>query len=72
MKIATQNRLGPLAEVPVANDVSDAPYIIAAATITTSRFGPSGSSKKKNIALEQRMAVIPRIISDVFFELKSI
>jgi hypothetical protein len=41
----------------------------AAVTVTTSRFGPSGSLKKKNIALELRRAVIPSSISEVLFDL---
>ena len=46
--------------------------MIAAITMTTSKFGPSGSSKKKNIALEHIIDVSPRITNNVFFELKFI
>jgi len=54
------------------NIVKDRKYIIAAITITTRRFGPSGSSKKKNIALEHAIDVIPKISNEVFFDLKYI
>jgi hypothetical protein len=33
-----------------------------------SRFGPSGSLKKKNSALENTMAVIPKISIETFFD----
>lgn len=46
--------------------------MIAAITATTKRFGPSGSSKKKNIALEHTIAVIPKITKVNFFDLKYI
>jgi hypothetical protein len=45
---------------------------ITAVPITTRRFGPSGSLKNKNITLEQTMDVMPRIISEVFFDLRYI
>ena len=35
-----------------------------------SKFGPSGSLKKENIALENAMDVIPRMSSEVLFDLK--
>jgi hypothetical protein len=45
-------------------------YIITAIPITMSRFGPSGSSKNRNIVLEHRMDAIPKMRRDVFFDLK--
>lgn len=44
--------------------------MIAAMTITTRRFGPSGSLKNENITLEHAMDVIPKISNDVFFDLR--
>jgi hypothetical protein len=46
--------------------------MIAAIPITTSKFGPSGSLKRKNITLEHRMDVIPKISNEVLFDLKYI
>jgi hypothetical protein len=46
--------------------------MIEARTVTTSKFGPSGSSMNTNMALEQNIAVIARIISVTFFDLKYI
>lgn len=50
----------------------DKKYIITAIPITTRRFGPSGSLKKKNITLEHTTDVIPNISSGIFFDLKYI
>ena len=50
----------------------DKKYTIAAVTKTIKRFGPSGSLKNANITLEHTRAVIPRMISDVFFDVKYI
>jgi hypothetical protein len=50
----------------------DKKYIIAAIPVTTRRFGPSGSLKNKNSTLEQMIAVIARISSEIFFDLKYI
>jgi len=47
----------------------DIENMTAAATVTTSRFGPSGSLKKKNSALEQRRAVMPRRKREALFDL---
>lgn len=44
----------------------------AAATTTTSRLGPSGSLKKKNITLEQTRDVTPKSINEAFCDLKYI
>jgi len=48
----------------------DAANIKPAITITISKFGPSGSSKKKNSSREERMDVIPSISSEILFDLK--
>jgi hypothetical protein len=53
-------------------DARDKKYTIPAVTTTIRRFGPSGSLKKKNIAPEDMRAVIPKINSAVFFDLKFI
>lgn len=50
----------------------DKKYMTAAITMTTRRFGPSGSLKKKNIALENTIDVSARINSEVFFEMGDI
>jgi len=52
--------------------VKDKKYTIAAPTITTKRFGPSGSSKDKNIVLEHTIDVMPKITNEIFFDLKYI
>jgi hypothetical protein len=46
--------------------------MIAAITITISKFGPSGSLRSENNALEHAIAVRARITSEVFFEGKCI
>jgi hypothetical protein len=46
--------------------------MIVAIPMTTRRFGPSGSSKKKNIALERVTATIARRTRGIFFELRGI
>jgi hypothetical protein len=43
-----------------------------AKTVTMRRFGPSGSSKNTNIALEQIMDVTARVMSEIFFDFKYI
>ena len=48
----------------------DRRYTTAAATVTMSKFGPSGSLKKKNMTLENTRDVVPNIINEVFFDLK--
>ena len=48
----------------------DKKYMIIANTVTIKRFGPSGSSKKKNIVLEHMIDVMPKIINEIFFDLK--
>ena len=50
----------------------DKQYTIPANTVTTSRFGPSGSLKNENIGLENTIAVIPSMINEIFFDLKYI
>ncbi len=54
------------------NTVLDKKNITVAITPTTSRFGPSGSSKKKNIVLEHKTAVMTKISNEIFFDLKYI
>ena len=43
-----------------------------AVTEVTRRFGPSGSSKKKNIVLEHAIEVMPKISNETFFDFKYI
>lgn len=43
-----------------------------AKTVTIKRFGPSGSSIHKNIVREHTRDVIPKINSEIFFDLKYI
>jgi len=50
----------------------DRKYMIAANTITTSKFGPSGSLMKKNTVREQTRDVIPKINNGIFCDLKFI
>jgi len=72
VRIVNQNLLGSLAEELNAYAVRDTRYTIAAATITTSKFGPSESLKRKNSTLENTMAVIPKMRSERFFDVKRI
>jgi hypothetical protein len=78
MKITNKSLLRPVnderGELEELNKYTakDRKYTIAAITVTTSKFGPSGSLKKKNIAREKIIAVIPNIINEVFFDLKYI
>jgi hypothetical protein len=46
--------------------------MIAAITITISKFGPSGSLRSENNTLEHAIAVRARIRNEVFFEAKYI
>ena len=64
MRIASQNLVGLLAEEPNTYAVRDTRYITAAVTITISKFGPSGSLKKKNSVLENTIAVIPKMSNE--------
>lgn len=50
----------------------DKKYIIVAITITTKRFGPSGSLKNMNITLEHVIDVMPKINNEIFFDLEYI
>lgn len=50
--------------------IKDIQYKIPAATITISKLGPSGSLKNQNINLDKETDINPRIIKEVFFELK--
>lgn len=43
-------------------------YITKVNTVTMKRFGPSGSSIKKNITREHSRDVINKIRKDIFFE----
>ncbi len=52
--------------------VKDKEYIITAITVITRRFGPSGSLKKKNIVLDNTIAVMNKINNEIFFDLKYI
>lgn len=51
---------------------NDKKYMTDAIPITTTRLGPSGSSKKKNIVLEHRIDVMAKITNEIFFDLKYI
>lgn len=44
---------------------------MAAITPTTSKFGPSGSSKSANSVLEHMSEVSPKIMSEYFFDAKN-
>ena len=44
--------------------------MVAAITVTMSKLGPSGSLKNTNSALEHTMEVMPKMINEVFFDLK--
>lgn len=48
----------------------DKAYMANVKPATIKRFGPSGSLKKKNIILEQIMAVTANVIKEIFFDLK--
>lgn len=50
--------------------VKDKKYTIIAITITISKFAPSGSLKDQNSIFEHTIAVIAKIINEVFFEFK--
>ncbi len=52
--------------------VKDAKNITAAITVTTSKFGPSGSLKSVKSIFEQTRAVTPKINNEIFFDLKYI
>ena len=72
MEIANRNLLILVFESWKKYANRDKKYTTTAIPITMSRFGPSGSLKKKNISLEHTMAVIPKIINEVFFDVKYI
>lgn len=55
--------------IPTAKDKK---YTIMAIPVTMSKFGPSGSLKNKNSILEHRIAVMPRMSNEKFFDLKYI
>ena len=61
-----------VADRPNIYVAKDRKYTTTADTVTMSRFGPSGSLKKKNIALEQTIAVTNKMRNEVFFDLKCI
>lgn len=70
MEIASRSLLRPVAERPNRYNGKDKEYIITAIPVTTRRFGPSGSLKNKNSALEHTIEVMPKISREVFFDLK--
>ena len=72
MAIADKSLFFPVKEGMSESANVERKYTIAAATVTMSKFGPSGSLKKKNIALEDTRAVMIKIIIEVFFDLKFI
>jgi ribosomal protein S3AE len=59
-------------EVVSKKTTKDKKYTIVAITVTIRRFGPSGSSKKKNIVREQMREVIARINNEIFFDVRYI
>lgn len=71
-KIANKSFFEPVVEMRDKYTGKDNEYTIAAVTKTISKFGPSGSLKNMNIALEQRIDVIPKMSSAVFFDFKCI
>ena len=48
--------------------MNDAPYRTSASTVTMRRFGPSGSWKKKNNALEHTSAVTTKTSKGIRFD----
>lgn len=48
----------------------DTRYRNAAITTTMSKFGPSGSSKNTNSALEHTRAVAPKSSNEIFLDLE--
>ncbi len=74
MKIPSRILFGPYVAGRSAYDNAneDNPFRIAAITVTMSRFGPSGSSKSANIALEQRRDDMARVMSEDFFEVSMV
>jgi hypothetical protein len=70
MRIANESFLKPLIEKLNKYTARDKKYTIAAVTKTISKFGPSGSLKSTNIALEQIIEVMPKIINEILFDLK--
>lgn len=73
IKIISKSLLSPVVEdFSMFIITKDEKYIIPAATVTIKRFGPSGSSKKKNIVLEHMIDVRTNIIMEAFFDLKYI
>lgn len=50
----------------------DKKYITNASTVTTKRFGPSGSLIKKNTKRERRREEIPKIDNEIFLGFKYI
>ena len=73
MKITNKSLLRPLIEGPNKYTTKvDKTYTITAIPMTMSKFGPSGSLKNQNIALEHAIAVIAKISNEVLFDLKFI
>lgn len=70
MKIASTSLLKPVNENLHTYVIRDKKYMTDAITVTIRRFGPSGSSKNTNIALEHMRAVIPKISNEIFFDVK--
>lgn len=68
MKIATRSFLAFVIEKLNKYTEKERKKKIAAVPRTMSKFGPSGSLKKKNISRERTTAIILRINSDIFFE----
>ena len=73
MQTATESRLIPFIggglNIYTARDNK---YTTRAKPATIKRFGPSGSLKNANSALEHMRAVMPKIINEVFFDWKYI
>jgi hypothetical protein len=69
--IAAESRLMPLSlNGPNRYTVEDKRNTANAKPATTTRFGPSGSLKKKSSSLEQIRAVAARITNEIVLDLK--
>jgi hypothetical protein len=69
-KIIKKNLLRPIIDELNKDTVKDKRYTTIAITMTTNRFGPSGSFINKNIVLVKMIEVIPKINDGIFFEVR--
>jgi hypothetical protein len=68
MKTPNKSLLGAVVGELNTYASKDTQNMIAAAPITTSKFGPSGSLKSKNITLDNVKAVMPKMSNEIFFD----